>query len=65
MKMQGRGTMGHIAIGTNSVERAVYHLSKKGCKFDMDSATYDNDGKMKFIYIKDELGGFGVHLVNK
>ena len=65
MKMQGRGTMGHIAIATNSVERAVYHLSKKGCQFDMDSATYDNDGKMKFIYIKDELGGFGVHLVNK
>ncbi len=65
MKMQGRGTMGHIAIATNSVERAVYHLSKKGCVFDMDSATYDNDGKMKFIYIKDELGGFGVHLVNK
>lgn len=65
MKMQGRGKCGHIAIATNSVERAVYHLSKRGCVFDMDSATYDNDGKIKFIYIKEDMGGFGVHLVNK
>ena len=65
MKMQGRGKFGHIAIATNSVERAVYHLSKRGCEFDYDSATYDNDGKIKFIYIKEDMGGFGVHLVNK
>ncbi|MBR5944037.1 MAG: bifunctional 4-hydroxy-2-oxoglutarate aldolase/2-dehydro-3-deoxy-phosphogluconate aldolase [Lachnospiraceae bacterium] len=65
MKMQGRGRFGHIAIATNSVERAVYHLTNRGCEFDYDSATYDNDGKMKFIYIKEDMGGFGVHLVNK
>jgi 2-dehydro-3-deoxyphosphogluconate aldolase/(4S)-4-hydroxy-2-oxoglutarate aldolase len=65
MKMQGRGKFGHIAIATNSVERAIYHLSKRGCVFDYDSATYDNDGKIKFIYIKEDMGGFGVHLVNK
>ncbi|MBO4809469.1 MAG: bifunctional 4-hydroxy-2-oxoglutarate aldolase/2-dehydro-3-deoxy-phosphogluconate aldolase [Lachnospiraceae bacterium] len=65
MKMQGRGKFGHIAIATNSVERAVYHLTKRGCVFDYDSATYDNDGKIKFIYIKEDMGGFGVHLVNK
>lgn len=65
MKMQGRGKFGHIAIATNSVERAIYHLLKRGCVFDYDSATYDNDGKIKFIYIKEDMGGFGVHLVNK
>ena len=26
-KAPGRGAMGHIAIGTNNVDRAVYHLS--------------------------------------
>ncbi len=30
MKSQGKGTMGHIAVGCNSVDRAVYHLSAQG-----------------------------------
>lgn len=34
MNTKGRGTMGHIAIGTNSVERAKNYLELLGCKFD-------------------------------
>lgn len=64
MKSMGRGTNGHLAIGTNSVERAVYFLQSQGVEFDMDSATY-KDGHMSFIYLKDEIGGFGIHLVQK
>ena len=30
MKKQGRGTHGHIAIATNYIERAIYHLEKRG-----------------------------------
>ncbi len=63
MKMPGRGTSGHIAIGTPNVDRAVYHLARRGAKFDMDTATYDADGSMKFVYIADEIGGFAYHLV--
>ena len=63
MKAPGRGTMGHIAIGTPNVDRAVYHLARRGAKFDMDTATYDADGSMKFVYIADEIGGFAYHLV--
>ena len=63
MNGMGRGKCGHIAISTNSVDRAVYHLSRRGVKFDMDSATFDKDGSMKFIYLADEINGFAYHLV--
>jgi 2-dehydro-3-deoxyphosphogluconate aldolase/(4S)-4-hydroxy-2-oxoglutarate aldolase len=63
MKAPGRGTMGHVAIATPSVDRAVYHLSRRGAKFDESSALYDKDGSLKFIYIADEIAGFAYHLV--
>ena len=63
MKAQGRGKNGHIAIGTNNVDRAVYHLGKQGVKFDETSFSYDADGHLKVAYLADEFGGFAVHLV--
>ena len=63
LKANGRGKNGHIAILTNSVDRAVYHLTRRGVKFDMDSATFDKDGSMKFIYLAEEINGFAYHLV--
>lgn len=62
MKAPGAGTHGHIAVGCNSVERAVYHLGLRGIEFDMSTAKYDKDGFMTFVYIKGEFGGFAVHL---
>ncbi len=62
MKSQGKGTMGHLAVGCNSVDRAVYHLETQGVEFDRDTALYDEKGAMKFIYLKNEFGGFAVHL---
>ena len=38
MKNIGMGTMGHIAIDTNNIERAVYHLSRRGFEFDETTA---------------------------
>ena len=64
MKSQGRGTHGHIAIGTNNVDRAVYHLGKQGVKFDETSFSYDADNHLKVAYLADEFGGFAVHLVH-
>lgn len=65
MKTPYLGRNGHIAIATNNVDRAFYHLSRKGCEFNMDTAAYDEDGHLKVVYLKDEFGGFAVHLVNK
>ncbi len=61
----GKGTNGHIAILTNTVDRAVYHLEKRGIEFDMATATYNTDGSMKFVYAKETIGGFGFHLIER
>ena len=62
MKNSDRGTMGHIAIKTNYVDKAVAYLERQGIELDYDSARYDEKGKMNFIYLKEEYCGFAVHL---
>ncbi|MBP3570148.1 MAG: bifunctional 4-hydroxy-2-oxoglutarate aldolase/2-dehydro-3-deoxy-phosphogluconate aldolase [Lachnospiraceae bacterium] len=64
MKAPYLGANGHIAIGTNYIDRAVYHMELQGFEFDMDTAKYKN-GKLIAVYLKGELGGFAVHLVQK
>ena len=64
MKKPGRGTHGHIAILTNNVDRAIYHLGMRGVKFDMDSKNV-KDGKTIAIYLADEVAGFAIHLVQR
>ncbi len=64
MKQPYLGAHGHIAIGTNYIERAVYHMELQGFEFDPETAKYKN-GKLVAIYLKGELGGFAVHLVQK
>ena len=65
MKKKYLGANGHIAVATTNVDRAVYHLKRKGYAFNEETASYDNEGRLKVIYLKDEIGGFAVHLVNK
>jgi 2-dehydro-3-deoxyphosphogluconate aldolase / (4S)-4-hydroxy-2-oxoglutarate aldolase len=65
MKAPYLGTHGHIAIQTNTIERAIYHLQNQGHLFDMDTAKYDGKGNMIALYFKDEVGGFALHLVQK
>ena len=57
MKNTNRGTHGHIAIATNSVERAVWHLQRRGFEFE--------PAGLGPRYIQGEIGGFGVHLQQK
>ncbi len=64
MKAPGRGKNGHIAIKCNDVDRAVYHLSRRGVKFDLDSMVNKN-GKNIACYMADEVAGFAIHLVQK
>ena len=64
MKKPGRGTHGHIAIGTNTIDRAIAHLKMQGWEFDEDSRVVKN-GKTIAIYLKQEFAGFAVHLVQK
>lgn len=64
MKKPGRGTHGHIAVKCNNIDRAVYHLGRRGVAFDMDSMVNKN-GKNIAIYLADEVAGFAIHLVQK
>lgn len=62
LKKIGPGKNGHIAIKTRSVERAAYFLERNGVELKMDTASYDAAGKLTFVYIKEEIGGFAIHL---
>lgn len=65
MKSPFLGSKGHIAIGTNSVDRAVYHLGRKGIEFDESTRKADAKGCTKAIYLKGEFGGFAIHLMQR
>ncbi len=65
MKSPFLGENGHIAIQTNYMKRAVWHLSRQGFEFDMETAKYDAKGNMLTVYFKKELSGFAVHLIQK
>ena len=62
LKSKYFGDHGHIAIGTNSIERAIAYFDKKGIKTKPDTRS-ERDGKLATIYLDITLGGFAVHLV--
>ena len=58
------GKFGHIAIRTNYIERAVNYMNTVlGVEF--EEPVRDENGKYKAIYLKEEIGGFAVHLLQK
>lgn len=63
MKKPYLGKNGHIAIGTHNVDRAVYHLGLQGVTFNEESRKTDAKGNTTAIYLREEFGGFAVHLV--
>ena len=65
MKKPFHGTHGHIAVATNSVTRALYHLEKRGYKVMEGSQKFNAEGVMNVAYLEHEFGGFAVHLVLK
>ncbi len=66
MQGKGPGKCGHIAIRTNFVDRAMAYFKRMGFEFDESTITYDEkSGKPKFVYFKDEVCGFAIHLLQK
>ena len=64
MKSMYLGKNGHIAIRTNSIPLAIAELEKKGFVCDMETAKYKGE-RMIAVYLKEEFGGFAVHLLQK
>lgn len=64
MKKKSYGTLGHIAIATNSIPRALADLERRGIVINHDSTFYA-DGRIFTIYLQEEFGGFAMHLIQK
>lgn len=58
------GKHGHLAIRTNNMKRAIHYLSKRGFEVDETTAKYKGNSLIA-IYLKEEFGGFAVHLLQK
>lgn len=64
-KTPGRGAHGHICIRTNYLDRAIYHLEKRGFEFDASSFQYNDKKEPVVAYLKEEIAGFAVHFNQK
>jgi len=56
------GKNGHIGVLTNEIERAAAYLERKGFKMNPDTFVRDAAGNLQTVYLKEEIGGFAVHL---
>jgi len=64
MKNQYLGKHGHIAIATNDIHRAINYLKMKDISVLPETAK-EKDGKLKAIYLDQEVSGFAIHLLQK
>jgi len=65
VKGRSRGELGHIAIRTASIPRAVAYLSRNGFAVDQASVKLAADGSPKAIYLAEEVAGFALHLLQE
>jgi len=63
VKEDGRGAHGHLAVRTRSIPRAVAWLEQKGIAVDASSEKRDGKGRLVAVYLREEIGGFAVHLL--
>ena len=64
MKSRYLGEKGHIAVRTNKIEAAIAELERRGFEVDMSTAKI-KDNRTIAVYLKNEIGGFAVHLLQK
>lgn len=57
-----RGIHGHIALQTDDVEGAMADLAEKGITFQQDTIKRDSRGRVCFVYLEQQVGGFAIHL---
>ncbi len=61
MKGDGRGTVGHIAFSVNDCDKAVEYFKGLGMT-PVEETRKVEDGRTVFIYFKEEIAGFAIHL---
>lgn len=63
MKVESYGTCGHIGFGVNDCEAAIKYFTGRGMTLREESKRFDEKGNCIFVYFKEEIGGFAIHLV--
>ena len=63
MKQGGRGRHGHIGIKTTSIVRSIAYLERMGIALDYQNAKKNQKGEVFLVYLKEEILGFAVHVV--
>jgi len=58
------GKHGHMAIVTNDIHRAIAYLKMKNISILPETAK-EKEGKLKAIYLDQEVSGFAIHLLQK
>ena len=58
------GKHGHFAIATNDIHRAITYLKMKGISILPETAK-EKEGKLKAVYLNQEISGFAIHLLQK
>lgn len=56
------GRNGHLSITANSIDRAYQYLQLRGTEFLKDTVKFNEQGKVRFVYLKEQIGGFAIHL---
>ncbi len=56
---------GHLAIRTASIPRALDWLARQGFPVDPDRIGRDPQGRIRLAFLKETIGGFGVHLTQR
>lgn len=65
MKTKFLGEHGHIAIGTNSIKRAIAYFKRNGVSNLPETAAKDKNGRIKAVYLDKKISGFAMHLLQK
>jgi 2-dehydro-3-deoxyphosphogluconate aldolase/(4S)-4-hydroxy-2-oxoglutarate aldolase len=64
LKAAGRGEKGHLVIACNDVDRAVWHLGRRGHAFD-ESTRVRQGGRTVSVCLKREIAGYAIQLTKK
>ena len=54
-----------VGMRTDDLTAAVEELKEKDYEFNMDTAAYDENGRIKNVYLAGEFGGFAIHIMQK
>lgn len=65
VKSNGWGKNGHVGFFTNSIPRAMAYFDALGIAINEDGFKYNKNGDVSCFYLKDEIGGFAFHVVER